>query len=60
MKFVFPSQEYKDKAKDFINEFYEYQSGIHGTGKLDSYLDNQSYEMWLKKSQKTVILQMLH
>lgn len=48
MKFVFPSQEYKDKAKDFINEFYEYQSGIHGTGKLDSYLDNQSYEMWLK------------
>lgn len=46
MKFVFPSQEYKEKAKDFINEFYTYQSEINGTGGLDSFLEKDSYEEW--------------
>ena len=46
-KFVVPTIEWKQKAIDFINEFYTYNSNINGTGGLQRYLDN--YEGWLKK-----------
>ena len=32
MKLVFPTLEYKEKAIDYINEFYEYNSEINGSG----------------------------
>ena len=48
MKFVFPDLRYKDKAIEYINEFYEYGSNINGTGGLDSFLKNSTYEDWLK------------
>lgn len=49
MKFVFPNLEYEEKAKEFINEFYEYQSEINGVGGLDNYLKNSTYTEWIAK-----------
>ena len=49
MKLVFPSLHYKEKAVQFINEFYEYDSEINGSGGLDRYLKESTYEEWLKK-----------
>ena len=47
MKLIEPTIEYKEQAIDYINEFYNYNSKINGTGGLDRYLDN--YEEWLIK-----------
>jgi len=49
MKFVFPCDEYEQKAIEFIQEFYDHQSEINGTGDLDAYLKKASYAEWLKK-----------
>ena len=49
MKLVFPHLCYKDKAIAFINEFYECNSDINGSGGLDRYLKNSTYEEWIKK-----------
>ena len=49
MKLVFPTIEYKEKAIDFIHEFYEYDSEINGSGSLDRYLRESTYEAWLAK-----------
>ncbi|MBO4457041.1 MAG: GNAT family N-acetyltransferase [Butyrivibrio sp.] len=48
MKLVFPRIEYKEKAIDYINEFYEYGSVINGAGGLDHYLKESTYEDWLE------------
>lgn len=47
---VSPTLEYKEKAIDFINEFYEYKSDINGVGGLYRYLDD--YKGWLEKLEK--------
>ena len=49
MKLVFPSLRYKEKAIQFINEFYEYNSEVNGSGGLDRYLKESTYEEWLEK-----------
>jgi len=49
MKLVFPSGYYKEKAKDFIEEFYKFKSEIHGSGGLDRFLEENTYEQWLEK-----------
>lgn len=49
MHLVFPDISYKDKAMDYIREFYEYGSEINGSGSLDRYLRKSTYEDWLKK-----------
>lgn len=49
MKLVFPNLLYKEKAIQFINEFYEYNSDINGSGALDGYLEKSTYEEWIKK-----------
>ena len=49
MKFVFPTLTYKDKAIEYINEFYEYGSEINGSGALDRFLKESTYEKWLDK-----------
>lgn len=46
-KYVTPDLTYKDKAIDYINEFYKYNSNINGVGGLKHYLNN--YEEWLIK-----------
>ena len=49
MRLVFPTFAYKDNAIQFINEFYEYDSEIHGSGALDRYLKTSTYEEWIEK-----------
>ena len=49
MRFVFPTIDYKDKAIEYINEFYEYDSEINGSGSLDWFLKESTYEKWLEK-----------
>lgn len=47
LKHVKPSKEYEQEELEYINEFYEYNSDINGTGGLQRYLDN--YDGWLEK-----------
>ena len=47
LKHIKPSKEYEQDALEYINEFYEYNSDINGTGGLQRYLDN--YDGWLEK-----------
>ncbi|MHB1150746.1 MAG: GNAT family N-acetyltransferase [Eubacteriales bacterium] len=49
MMFVFPCEKYKQKATEFIQEFYDFSSQINGTGGLDRYLKEYSYSEWLTK-----------
>lgn len=51
-KFYFevPSINRKEDAIAYINEFYEFNSNINGTGGLQRFLDN--YEEWLDKLQE--------
>ena len=49
MRLVFPRIAYKDKAIEYIKEFYEYGSEINGSGSLERYLIESTYEYWLKK-----------
>lgn len=49
MKLVFPDISYKQKAIEYISEFYEYGSEINGTGSLNRFLKESTYEDWLKK-----------
>lgn len=49
MKFVFPNKEYEQKAIEYIQEFRDYNSPINGTGGLDRFLENATYQDWLLK-----------
>lgn len=51
MKLVFPGLSHKEKAIGFIQEFYDHQSEINGSGALDRYLRDSTYEEWIKKIQ---------
>ena len=54
MKLIFPRIEYKEKAIDYINEFYEYGSEINGSGGLDYFLKESTYEKWLENVLKDI------
>ena len=43
-----PSMSRKNEAIEYINEHYQYNSNINGSGSLDDYLEEKSYEEWLK------------
>lgn len=45
-RLVYPTKEYEEKAFQFIQEFLEHKSEIHGTGGLNGY---QNYDEWLLK-----------
>lgn len=49
MRLVFPTMAYKEKAMDYIREFREYGSEVNGSGSLDRYLEEATYEDWLQK-----------
>lgn len=49
MRLILPSLEYKEKAIEYINEFYEYDSEINGVGALNWFLKESTYEAWLQK-----------
>ena len=40
---------YRDKAIEYIEEFHQYGSEINGTGGLDRFLRESTYEAWLEK-----------
>jgi predicted acetyltransferase len=42
-----PTIDRKTQAIEYINEFIQYNSEIHGVGSLNKYLDN--YESWLER-----------
>ena len=44
---VKPNLSYKEAALEYIQEFYDYNSMVNGTGGLDRYLND--YEGWLQK-----------
>lgn len=46
-KHVKPTKEYEKQAIEFIQEFYDYNSAIHGVGGLNRFLDD--YDGWLLK-----------
>jgi len=50
MKFrhVEPNISYKEKAIDFVEEFKKNNSKIHGGGRIARYLEDSTYEEWLK------------
>lgn len=54
MRLVFPDITYKEKATEYIQEFYDYGSEINGSGSLDRYLKESTYEEWLKKVQSDI------
>lgn len=54
MRLVFPTLEYKEKATEYIREFYEYNSEINGSGALDRFLRESTYEEWLVKIRKDI------
>lgn len=46
-----PSLQRKEEALEYIDEFYEYNSNIHGTGSLDRELKKgRTYEEWLNNN----------
>ncbi len=45
--YVVPTKEHEKEAIEFINEFYQYNSPINGTGGLQRFLND--YDGWLKK-----------
>lgn len=49
MRLVFPTMAYKEKAIEYIREFQEYGSEVNGSGSLDRYLQESTYEAWLQK-----------
>ena len=49
MRLVFPTIAYEGQAVEYINEFKEYGSEVNGSGALDDYLEDSTYEEWLKK-----------
>lgn len=49
LSLVFPTMEYEEQAKEYILEFYQYNSEINGTGGIVPFLENDDYEGWVKK-----------
>lgn len=49
MHLVFPNMIHKDRAIEYIQEFHDYGSEINGSGSLDRFLRESTYEDWLKK-----------
>ena len=49
MSLVFPTMEYETQAKEFVAEFFEYNSEINGTGGIVPFLEKDDYAGWIKK-----------
>jgi predicted acetyltransferase len=50
LKLIEPTKERKLEAKEYIQEFRDYNSDINGTGGLHKLVDN--YDEWLQKLEK--------
>lgn len=62
LRHVWPDISYKEKAIDFVDEFKRNNSRIHGGGRIARYLENSTYEEWLKyiEQQKNVDVDDFH
>lgn len=49
MKLVFPTKAHEAQAKDFYAEFVDYLSETAGTGSLNHYLQDSTYDAWLEE-----------
>lgn len=49
MRLVFPTMAYKEKAIEYIQEFWDAGSEVNGSGALDDYVQDSTYEEWLQK-----------
>jgi predicted acetyltransferase len=47
-----PSLNRKNEAIEYIEEFIKNNSNISGTGNLDDYLEDRTYEIWLEEIKK--------
>jgi len=49
LRFIFPTAVWENAAREYIEEFIRYGSEVNGSGGLDDYLRDSTYEVWLKK-----------
>ncbi len=49
IRLVLPAMEHRERAVDYIREFQEHASNVHGSGSLDRFLRESTYEAWLDK-----------
>ena len=49
MKLVFPTKAHEAQAKEFYAEFVAYSSETAGTGSLNRYLRDSTYDAWLEE-----------
>ena len=49
MKLVFPTKEHEAQAKEFYAEFVACSSETAGTGSLNHYLQESTYDAWLEE-----------
>jgi len=56
MKFVFPNEQYEQKARAYIQEFVEDGSDTNGAGGLNRYLEDSTYAAWLAKIRNDIDL----
>ena len=47
-----PTIERKEEAIDYLNEHIKYNSDINGTGSMDRFIKESTYEEWLKELEK--------
>lgn len=53
MRFIEPSIQYKEKAREYIQEFVDADmEEVNGSGGLDFYLVKDGYEAWLKETRR--------
>ena len=50
-----PSIERKEDAIEYINEHKEYNSNVNGSGGLDRYVNEHTYEEWLNKLEEDYV-----
>ena len=49
MRLVFPDITYKERAVEYIREFHDCGSPVNGSGGLERFLKESTYENWLNK-----------
>lgn len=54
LRLVLPTIEYRERALDYIREFREHESEVHGSGSLDYYALASTYEAWLDKLREDI------
>ena len=49
VRLVLPAMEYRESALDYIRAFRERGEEVHGSGSLDRFLRESTFEAWLEK-----------